>query len=577
MTIYNSLEAVKKINNEISDIFINLGELFPSLLVVRKNLSSDSAEQSSFSQIKELLEKLASTQNTTVQEEKSFFQQYNTKYAELFEKLNNRIGELKKITLRINNIRFNSEDLEIVALNAMVISIKAGEKSRGFSYTTKMLKQISEEMIKNSNRLIFREKNLTKHIEELHKICDDIQNIRENVEKMSDFGSSAVNNVIDLLHAPLQKIEEKTEIIQHNILSSMEGLQMQDIIRQSLDQVILCFEQIIEKKIDENSGYNLILDSYIYDLALLSLVEKVFVDVYNHIVNSVEIFNTNWSAVTEQLTDIETMRLEYVGNFKEKNSSIISEIEKIVDNFKKASENIEVYQATQKKMMQASNNISEEARDMQDDFDQLSPIMKRLNNVRVCQQIEVAKNQAIKNIENTVAHMNKLIDHSATEIDIARKEIFSCIQNVDKIISDLTLEIWNDENILSDLQKLRNAFFKNLETTNTSLEKVLADFSVFPNEFLTLCSKVGNLLDNLSKMGGEIEIMQKETSTLIENIEEKRDTLLKSKGLDKWDIHSDKLKDLVGHFTITTHKAEAGKIAGFEVENGNETGEITFF
>lgn len=577
MTIYNSLETVKKTGNEITDIFINLGELFPSLLVVKKSLSSDSDDSNSFSKIKELLEKLSSTQNTTVQEEKNFFNQYNTKYSELFEKLKNKVEELKKITLRINNIRLNSEDLEIVALNAMVISIKAGEKSRGFSYTTKMLKQISEEMIKISSQLIYREKNLTKNIEKLNKIFEDIQIIRADIETMNDFGSIAVNNVIALLHDPLQKIEEQTEIIQHDIQSAMEGLQMQDIIRQSLDQVILCLEQIIEQEKDEESGYKTLLDSYTYDLVLLNLVEKVLVDVFNNIVNIVEIFNKNWSAVTKQLTDIETMRLEYIGNFKEKNSSIIGEIEKIVNNFKKASESIEIYQTTQKNMMQTSSNISGEASDMQDDFDKLSPIMKRLNNVRVCQQIEVAKNQDIKNIENTVEHMNKLIEDSAIEIDTAKKEIFACIKNVDEIISALTLETWHDENTLSDLQKLRNLFFKNLEATNTSLKIVLANFSVFPDEFLMLCNKIGNLLNNLSKMGGKIEVMQKNISVVIENIEKNRDTLLESNGLDKWDIHSDKLKELIDHFTITTHKVEAGKIAGFDVETGNETGEITFF
>ena len=43
------------------------------------------------------------------------------------------------------------------------------------------------------------------------------------------------------------------------------------------------------------------------------------------------------------------------------------------------------------------------------------------------------------------------------------------------------------------------------------------------------------------------------------------------------ELKDDRLKELIQHFTITAHKEEAASLGSFGVEDGIESGEITFF
>ena len=67
---------------------------------------------------------------------------------------------LDSIHARLEDIRNNSEELELISLNAMVISIKSGDKGRAFSCITENLKRLSASMISLSNELMLEEKKL---------------------------------------------------------------------------------------------------------------------------------------------------------------------------------------------------------------------------------------------------------------------------------------------------------------------------------------------------------------------------------------------------------------------------------
>ena len=47
--------------------------------------------------------------------------------------------------------------MELIALNAMVVSIKSGEKGRAFSCITENLQRLSTDMIKLSGKLTYEE------------------------------------------------------------------------------------------------------------------------------------------------------------------------------------------------------------------------------------------------------------------------------------------------------------------------------------------------------------------------------------------------------------------------------------
>ena len=71
--------------------------------------------------------------------------------------------------------------------------------------------------------------------------------------------------------------------------------------------------------------------------------------------------------------------------------------------------------------------------------------------------------------------------------------------------------------------------------------------------------------------------MYNQLSQEIDILSQKKAECMESLGISSYEIVNDKFKNLISQFTITAHKEVAGKIGGFEVEEGFSAGDITFF
>ena len=57
----------------------------------------------------------------------------------------------------------------------------------------------------------------------------------------------------------------------------------------------------------------------------------------------------------------------------------------------------------------------------------------------------------------------------------------------------------------------------------------------------------------------------------------RKEDLLKEAGMEGWQPKADRLEELVSKFTILTHKQFAGGLSGFDVEEGDQEGDLTLF
>ena len=74
----------------------------------------------------------------------------------------------------ILGIKDESENMEVISLNAMVVSIRSGKEGQAFSYITANLKQSSKRLIKQSDALIQYENTVQSMLKELE---NEIQNV----------------------------------------------------------------------------------------------------------------------------------------------------------------------------------------------------------------------------------------------------------------------------------------------------------------------------------------------------------------------------------------------------------------
>ena len=88
----------------------------------------------------------------SVSSEKKLFDNSQDKYKPLLDQLNQKIETLTQLDKFIAGVKEDSEQMELIALNAMVISIKSGEKGQAFSRITENLQRLSKDMFQYSVR-----------------------------------------------------------------------------------------------------------------------------------------------------------------------------------------------------------------------------------------------------------------------------------------------------------------------------------------------------------------------------------------------------------------------------------------
>ena len=177
--------------------------------------------------------------------------------------------------------------MELIALNAMVVSIKSGDKGRAFSKITENLQQLSSSMIALSARLSSEESSLINNVNTLKDLFQEITSCQHNISVISSTEMNKIATCIDRSSAPLQEMKQLSQSIYPHIQGAMEGLQLQDIIKQAFDHVIMCFDQFVDED-SISTKKNSILSHLIF---LCQKLPKTFSKILAIILNKLQIFS----------------------------------------------------------------------------------------------------------------------------------------------------------------------------------------------------------------------------------------------------------------------------------------------
>lgn len=160
------LDSVKETSDLSQKYFLDLGNLFPSLL--NKEISP------SLRNLQAVIKGLSENNEKSTASEKEIFDNSQDKYKPFLDQLNSKIETLSELDKFIAGVKEDSEQMELIALNAMVISIKSGEKGQAFSRITENLQRLSNDMFQYSDQLLAEEKQLIEHINKLKDIFSGI-------------------------------------------------------------------------------------------------------------------------------------------------------------------------------------------------------------------------------------------------------------------------------------------------------------------------------------------------------------------------------------------------------------------
>ncbi len=579
MNIIKFQDEMQKCSDDTERLYTRLGACFPALLSI-----TGSEGTSSLPALKDLLASLSLGFEAQGNEEEGFFTEYNERNSNLFERLNERMTALDKINERVSSIRGDSEELEIISLNAMVISIKSGEKGRAFSCITENLKRLSARMIALSNELLVEERRLVERNDALKKSFTELLGAQRQLSSLrgTSGDSTDIASVLLAAESGLDSMSRSAERVTGPIREAMAGIQLQDIIRQSIDQVILALKDLSD--LEDTSSDEERLDRLTFDMELLDLSLRIGADVRGNIARSISTFSDNWERVHATLDSVEESRTAFVSRYldrKSRSSSIPMLLDEMTSGFSDYLSRIGAYQRGQKSMVSESSTIVSEIKHLRVIFDNIRPIISRLQHVRITQQIEVAKNAALRSVQDTVSHMSDLIVQADSSVQETRKELETFIKGIEELIRGFAHEAESDNLALERIKAEKTEFFHKMRESNAELATAVSSLRVYPESFEAMCVEVDGHISSLRGILASFDAIMAGLEEAVGEYRNERAAILSRMGLESWTIHNGRLRDLVKQFTITSHKEAAGKIGGFDVEAGSldsiESGDVTLF
>ena len=557
----------------IEEIFISFSTEFPLLL--------DKSHASSLDELLSTLYDLDKENKLSSKTESSHFSNYEEKYSKLFIDLNKKIDDLRSINGHISQIKNDSEEMELIALNAMVVSIKSGEKGRAFSSITENLQQLSSNMISLSSKLAGEEEFLINSVNSLKDLFHEITSHQKEISNISTREIARISDCITQSATPLEEIKQLSQKVYPAIQAAMECLQLQDIIKQAFDHVLTCFNEFVEVNSDQSIEER--LDTTAFNISLAEIAKKVLQDIGVYLQRAIDTFSSKWQAVDSILSQTDEKRSVYLHNFSEtaiegeNRNSIVENLKAANDGFQEQLKIFSQFQSAQKKVISICHSIIDKAHGMYDVFANLRPVISRLQHVRILQQIEVSKNDAIITVKDFVTDMDNLIMDSSDSLDAMQTTIETFIAEIGDMISMFTTTMTTDNEKMAEVRTEKLTFFTNMQTTQAKIYSLLKNFTVYPPEFSMQCDHVNTLFTQLKLIETDFLRLQKLLSQEIINLTNKKIMYMHDLNLDSYEIVDTKFKKLIEKFTITAHKEAVGKIGGFAVETGSAPGDITFF
>lgn len=581
--------SLKEIEANTEQVFLELAQALPEL--VREMKRSLAVSEDTISALERgttqgdrgSVQGLVSRTSKAVANWSEQFRLHSERDASIFEQLHHAIGKLEEISRSIGHIRLDSEDMEIVSLNAMTVALKAGNAGRAFSYITEELKRLSnrtvtlsEEVSRNGRGLIESFTLLEKELEETRTIQKSfLETFRNRITRSFHDFEQAVEAMIE----GSRELRRRSMDMQTPINRMMEAIQLQDLIRQSIDHIILALEVIGPGNAPE-AGENLLDElAFLRDIPRLGMT--LMEDVARQIDESTDIFFSLTEEAEAQLDQLERERREFMGGTirigedqEVSFSTLISEMSAILDELV-----LDLNRNLQRKEQLAarSDAITQNVEQLQSSFRTFQTLVNRFHSIDIAARIEVAKQTVLRSMENSTEQMTALTRKIGEDVESSLTVTRDFIASTSTVMAGYRDAYQEEVLFAGRFQADMQHHYQSLQDGWEEITAVVGQFSLFTDRFFSVFARSKENGKRLRDTSREIRGLREKLEAMKESIENQYQAALREKGLDEWIIEDTRLKEIIERFTIFTHKQQAGELAGFDVEQGVAAGDITLF
>ena len=535
-------DSLKRMKEEVD---ITLSESEKVINEFRNNLS-DSSEESLSGVIMQLEEKVTEAQIN--------YKEYTDQFLSIMSQIFDSFEVLNNMHEPIERIIEAAEQMELLALNAMVVAIQAGNKGGGFTCITDGFQKNAKTAFTlagnlNDQRSVVsdqfgRLKNESAEILDLQKkISADIKNSLEN-----DFTAlkNAVHSAVDFIEIIFNEAQQ----LKPAVNSVFEGLQNQDIIRQSMDHMLLSLDELEKIRYEKHSDEDVYLSKKLYDLCVfvldevleqLSADERTLKDNTERMINLLSGLEGKKDSFTREQFSRETDSSNLVNS--------LYNLSETYENVASESENICSFQTD---IIKYKNKLLKSFSLLHDYITAFNDPISLFNNTIVLARIEIAREPVIRNVETSINDISVevgTISDAAKEIEAIYESFNMMNRAIDielkKIIDEnslFTLDFKRDIKKLTDLSEKSGRIFRRL----------LQELSFYNTAFSSVFSNIRDNIELISRSKKSLEVMKADFLEILGEI----NSLYSRIDDDKLSVlmESSEIDILLNKFTIFRHK-----------------------
>ena len=590
ISIQHELVAkLEGLTRDSEEVFMRLGEGLPTLLremnasLERSESMVNSIEGGGSGDGDRSLRDVVDATRRVVNDGAARFAEIHHQDEEFFKRLDGAIDRLGELEELIATVKDDSIEMELVSLNAMTVALKSGQAGRAFSYITDELKRLSNRTITLTDEITERGSGLSRSFQNYRGSVEEAKTFQESLftqfrERLNE-SFDAFTDGVDSVVSGLRRIHEDSKGVKQPLTEIMQEVQFHDLIRQSVDHVIISIKEIEE--VDDDESTETALDELTYLTVLPELCSTLLEDIRAKLVQSRETFGNRLEDAEKQIQEVEEERNNFV---EERITTDASDSRSLSALFDRASQLLEDLLGDLTASLRMKGKISNDGRELMRQVEQLerafesfSTIITRFHSIDIASRIEVAKQEVLQQMSGTVDQMTKLTRDIDADVNSSLDATKTFIKDVSSAINGYQDVLSGEDTFVEEFRDNMRRHYQALSEANRGVTSWIGDFAAYTGRFFTLFSETKRDLERLDDLAEEIRDIQRTLGEVRTRAENRRQELLTELGREDWSIGDERLRSMIERFTIFTHKKQAGELAGFDVEEGVEAGEITFF
>jgi hypothetical protein len=549
-----------RIERESEAVYLEMGNIFPRLSS-EMGLSVDIGERSlsSLASVATAgLGQRSATASFDLDEARAFFRVLRERDSSLLSKINEGISRLGTMEEVIARVRADSEEMEIISLNAMTFALKSGAAGKAFSVITDELKRLSSMTIVLTEGVTASGRSLLDFFAKLRNALAELEGFQsdffDGIDRTLGSGYERIKRDCDDATSFFSRLLGEARGVREPVLRVMNEIQLQDIVRQSLQHVGISLEEARASAARDDGS-----ESFVAAVAELS--EGLIDDICSKLESSASAFGSDMEAVTSIVGASESSR----ASFLEGGRSGPAEAEPF--EFARSSER---YLELKRVVVAMSSRLSEQVKGLSNSFKGFSALLARFQNIVVASRIEVAKTKALAGVATTVGGMVALTAKIEADLGEAVETTKAFTALSSGAIAEYSQSYEAEGGKLVSTLAAADEDMARFFGAKTALRESIDHFSLYTADFIRLIDQARDALAKLRALTESLEGVGGSLSDLKSGIQQ-------GLGPDAKAVEPERIRRMVERFTIFTHKKAAGDIARFAVEEGRDAGEVTLF